>query len=52
MPVPRTEEDTDDDGLPGFEGPGAVPLGALTWPLIAVDETDAANRVVSRRQSA
>jgi hypothetical protein len=43
MLVPRADEDTDDDALPIFEGPGAVPLGA-------VDETDAARRVVSGHQ--
>jgi hypothetical protein len=52
MLVPRAEEDADDDGFTIFEGPGAVPLGALVWPLITVDETDATRSVVSGRQHA
>ena len=46
MPVPRAEEDTDDDGFAIFEGPGTVPLSAFVWLLIVVDETDAASKKV------
>ncbi|SRR6266702_325078 len=38
--VPR-DEDADDDGLEIFEGPGAVPLGALVWLPTTVDEAEA-----------